>query len=224
MTSDFNVDLLNFEHHDDTKHYLESMSSFGFLPVVTRPTGITHTSASLIDHIFVLNRSMQHTAGIIINNLSDHYPTFYIDKCKTQKHKFTPYKCRQINESTIPSFSKLLKETTWNDSFLDSDPISAFSAFFSKLEAARDLAFPAILFYPKPNQLSHNTWMTPGLLVSCKTKAKLFAKKQKNPTPENSLKFKHFNYIYNKLLLAAKNNIIVKVFLTGRTTSEKLGI
>ena len=127
IISDFNIDLLNFEKHDDTKHYLGS--SFGFLPVITRPTRITHSKASLIDHIFVLNRSAQHTAGIIINNLSDHYPTFYMDQCKTQKQKMAPYKTRQINEKTIPGFSKLLKDTSWQDVMLDSEPESAFSIF-----------------------------------------------------------------------------------------------
>ena len=204
IISDFNIDLLHFEQHDDTKHYLESMSSFGFLPVITRPTRITQTSASLIDHIFVLNRSTQHTAGIIINDLSDHYPTFYIDKCKTQKLTSLPYKSRKINEATIPGFSKLLKDTQWQDVMLDNEPESAFCTFFSKIEAARDLAFPEIWIYPKTNKLPQSVWMTSGLLISCKTKSKLFSKKCKNPSPENCLKFRTFNSIYNKLRRAAK--------------------
>ena len=204
IISDFNIDILQFEQHSDTKHYLETMASFGFLPVITRPTRITQTSATLIDHIFVLNKSTQHTAGIIINSLSDHYPTFYLDKCKTQKQKLTPYRARIINEKTIPAFSKLLKETAWQDVLLDTEPESAFNSFFSKIDAARDLAFPEILIKPRKNQIIHNVWMTPGLLISCKTKSKLFSQKIKNPTLENQLKFKTFNSIYNKLRRAAK--------------------
>ena len=151
IISDFNIDILQFEQHSDTKHYLETMASFGFLPVITRPTRITQTSATLIDHIFVLNKSTQHTAGIIINSLSDHYPTFYLDKCKTQKQKLTPYRARIINEKTIPAFSKLLKETAWQDVLLDTEPESAFNSFFSKIDAARDLAFPEILIKPRKN-------------------------------------------------------------------------
>ena len=46
--------------------------------------------------------------------------------------------------------------------------------------------------------------MTSGLLISCKTKSKLFSKKAKNPSFENCNKFKVFNSIYNKLRRAAK--------------------
>ena len=213
IISDFNVDLLNFEQHNDTKHYLESMSSFGFLPVITRPTRITHSSATLIDHIFVLNKSAEHTAGIVVNNLSDHYPTFYFDKCKTQKHNLTPFKTRKINENTIPGFITLLKQTSWSNVMLESNPENAFKLFFSKIEAARDLAFPEILVKPKVNQITHNSWMTTGLLISCKSKAKLFNKKFKNPSTENCRKFKTFNSIYIKLCRAAKKLHYNKSFL-----------
>ena len=39
--------------------------------------------------------------------------------------------------------------------------------------------------------------MTPGLLVSCKTKQKLFSKKPKKPTVSNIATFKAYNNIYN---------------------------
>ena len=118
------------------------MASFGLLPVISRPTRITQTSATLIDHIFVLNRSTQHTAGIIIHSLSDHYPTFYLDKCKTQKQKLTPYKAQIINEKTIPTFSKLLKETAWQEVLLDTEPESNFNLLFSKNRCSSRFSLP----------------------------------------------------------------------------------
>ena len=49
ILSDFNVNILNFAQHELTNNYLESMFSDGLLPVITRPTRIHHTSATLID-------------------------------------------------------------------------------------------------------------------------------------------------------------------------------
>ena len=49
ILSDFNVNILNFAHHEATNTYLESMFSLGLLPVITRPTRLHHTSATLID-------------------------------------------------------------------------------------------------------------------------------------------------------------------------------
>ena len=72
---------------------------------------------------------------------------------------------------------------------LDSDPESAFCTFYNKLETTKDLAFPEVIVKPKPSGNSHNVWMTPGLLISRKTKSTLFAKKSKNPSSENCLKY-----------------------------------
>ena len=109
IVSDFNVNILNFAQHELTNTYLETMFSNSLLPVITRPTRIHHTSASLIDHIFVSNKSNRHIAGIIISSLSDHFPTFYIEECKIDKVVPKPYKTRLINDQTIPGFEKLLK-------------------------------------------------------------------------------------------------------------------
>ena len=46
--------------------------------------------------------------------------------------------------------------------------------------------------------------MTPGLLVSCKTKQKLFSKKPKKPTVSNIATFKAYNNIYNTCRNKAK--------------------
>ena len=46
--------------------------------------------------------------------------------------------------------------------------------------------------------------MSSGLKISQKRKAKLFAKKVKNPTPENTESFKTYNKIYNKLRRVSK--------------------
>ena len=86
VLSDFNINLLNFAQHDLTNNYLESMFSFGLLPVITRPTRIHQASATLIDHIFVSNKLKGYIAGILISSLSDHFPTFYIEECQTEKN------------------------------------------------------------------------------------------------------------------------------------------
>ena len=57
-------------------------SSNGFLPLITRPTRVTPTSARLIDNIFtnniaVVSHCMQ---GLLVTDVSDHYPIFHINK------------------------------------------------------------------------------------------------------------------------------------------------
>ena len=49
---DMNIDLLKFEIHRRTDDYLNNLFSHRFLPVISKPTRVTNTSATLIDHIY----------------------------------------------------------------------------------------------------------------------------------------------------------------------------
>ena len=93
------------------------MFSIGLLPVITRPTRIHHTSATLIDHIFYSNKINRYIASIILSSLSDHFPTFYIEECKTVKIDQKSIKTRVINEKTIPGYEQLLRTAPWGSIF-----------------------------------------------------------------------------------------------------------
>ena len=80
---DYNIGLLNIESHGPTCDYNDTMYSNGFIPIITRPTRITYSSAILIDNIFTNQFSSQlreSLQGILLTDISDHYPVFYIAK------------------------------------------------------------------------------------------------------------------------------------------------
>ena len=52
ILGDMNINILNQETHTKTGQFVDIMFSNSFLPVITRPTRVTVTSATLIDHIF----------------------------------------------------------------------------------------------------------------------------------------------------------------------------
>ena len=79
---DFNINLLNYYHHIETRDYVDAMFSNAFLPLITKPTRITPTSATLIDNIYsndILGESTQ-MQGIIYTYISDHLPIFILTK------------------------------------------------------------------------------------------------------------------------------------------------
>ena len=213
IVSDFNVDLLKFQEHELTNSYLELLLSFSLLPAVTKPTRITHNTASLIDHICVLNKSNQHNSGIILSYISDHFPTFYIDQTRSPKPKKKPFKIRKINDETQNDLNNLLKASSFQNITSQDDPALAFSNFFTLWNSAAELSFPEITVNPKTkSKFVHSPWMTPGLLVSCKTKQKLFSKKLQKPTVANISTFKTFNIIYNNCRKKAKKNHYNEMF------------
>ena len=74
-----NIDLLKSDTHTKTNEYLESLFTLGFSPVITLPTRLTSSSATLIDHIYT-NKLQSTNSGIIITDVADHIGVFHITK------------------------------------------------------------------------------------------------------------------------------------------------
>ena len=204
ICSDFNINMLNFETHGLTNDYINSLISKSFIPVITLPTRIKHQSATLIDHIWRNKVHDDFKSGILISSLSDHFPVFYIEQTK-QLNETPPeiYK-RKFNNLTIQSFCNVIKSTSWQSVTSENSPKEAFKNFFEIINLAVDSNFPPIKVKPKPKKFKHSPWMTAGLLISCKKKEKLFAKKKRCPSTQNIHVFKTYNTFYNKIRRAAK--------------------
>ena len=75
---DFNVNLLNYNEHNQTNEFLDSLASNSFIPLILQPTRITSHSSTLIDN----KSSNVFDSDIIYGNLtatiSDHLPQFVI--------------------------------------------------------------------------------------------------------------------------------------------------
>ena len=82
LMGDLNINILNSESHDLTGQFVDIMSSNAFLPLITRPTRITATCATLIDNIFTdnLDDIVDSVHGIYVTDFSDYYPIFCINK------------------------------------------------------------------------------------------------------------------------------------------------
>ena len=78
LLGDFNLNLLNYNEHNQTSEFLDSLASNLFTPLILQPTRITSHSNTLIDNIF----SNAIEPDIILSNLTatipDHLPQFAI--------------------------------------------------------------------------------------------------------------------------------------------------
>ena len=72
---DHNMDFLKNTNHVNTQNFMETILDNKLIPVITRPTRITHTTATLIDNILVDSNQIGNlTSSICIDNTSDHLP------------------------------------------------------------------------------------------------------------------------------------------------------
>ena len=68
---DHNLDFLKSHLHENTQGFINCNLDNDFFPVITGPTRITHSSATLIDNIFLGSRlTGQMTSRIIVDDIS----------------------------------------------------------------------------------------------------------------------------------------------------------
>ena len=85
LMGDFNINLLKHEVHVPTKTFLDTTLTYGFYPLINKPTRITTHSVTLIDNILTNVHNSQTKSGIWIVDISDHLPIFAILQNSTQK-------------------------------------------------------------------------------------------------------------------------------------------
>ena len=80
LLGDLNIDLTVNKRSLSSLDFLNSLISCGSLPIITIPTRVTETSATIIDHVITNDSSHEIKPGVIRydDNLSDHYVIQYI--------------------------------------------------------------------------------------------------------------------------------------------------
>ena len=141
---DFNINLLNYTKHNNTKDFLDVMFSHFLYPVITRPTRITEYSATLIDNIFCNNLNKNSlTSGLLYTDISDHVPIFsIIDRSKNLNGTSENLFHRPLTQSGKVKFRH--KVQTIDFSFVqNSDSVAVvFTKFHKILAAAYNECFP----------------------------------------------------------------------------------
>ena len=78
ILGDFNVNLLNYNEHNQTNEFLDSLAANSFIPLILQPTRITSHSNTLIDNIFSNVIDPDIISGNLTATISDHLPQFAI--------------------------------------------------------------------------------------------------------------------------------------------------
>ena len=200
IMGDMNINLLKFGCHPKTEYYLEGIFSHGFLPVIVKPTRITVSSATLIDHIYSNNITATGHAGIIITDLADHFGTFYLSKLnKINSLSGNTIKKIIFSDNNITLFINKLKDINFTHISHIMCPDEAYNGLMNLYINVFNESFPIVEIQPKNKHLKNEPWFTSGLRQSSKTKAKLFSKKLSSPSKYNIQNYREYNILYKKL-------------------------
>ena len=76
ILGDFNINLLNYNEHQPTNEFLDSLDSNSIIPYILQPARLTSPSKTFIDNIFSNVLSCEAISGNITATISDHLPQF----------------------------------------------------------------------------------------------------------------------------------------------------
>ena len=222
--TDQNLDLLHIDHHTVTQQYLNLFLSNRLIPTIHKPTRITHSSATLIDNLYVnMTNCNSIASGIILTDISDHLPifTFIGRQTHNKKDKKMQVSYRKIDDNAITLIKEELNRVSWE--FIDNLPVEeAYNAFSSKLQTIINSCAPQKTVNLRSKKIKHNPWMTKGLIKSCLKLNKLYIKKLKCPK-EHPYTKKYIKYrnIYNKVKRLAKKLYYAHILQTHKNNMKK---
>jgi len=201
---DMNVDLLKYSSHDATDTYVDGIFSRGFIPRILKPTRVTHTSATLSDHIITNDIACSSTSGIIINDVADHFAVFYISTSTLNNTKSQIKHTRLVTERNIANFKFHLDNIDFSSVIHATCPNEAYDKFHDLYIQCFNQSFPLRKLKVGEKAIKRSPWMTLGLMTSSRNKSKLYTKKLKKPTETNINAYKTYLKILNKLKRRAK--------------------
>ena len=96
IAGDYNIDLLKINDKPILSEYFDTITSHGFFPKITLPTRLSDHHRTLIDNFLckLCKGFFKSTSGILISNISDHFP-YFISLENTQRAQVYTYQKTQ---------------------------------------------------------------------------------------------------------------------------------
>jgi hypothetical protein len=216
LGTDQNLNLLRSDTHAPTAELLNTMFAHSLVPTITKPTRITHTSATLIDNIYIkFDSNSKVSSGIILTDISDHLPIFsflYCTKKKTKPCESLIFEHRPLTQNTINQITAAIEHIDW--SYLNGfDTNDAFLKFTDRLNEITDLYAPIKRVKVPPKYIKRDPWMTCGLMTSSRTCTRLYRKCLNKSRTDLSFKlFIKYRNMYNAIKRKAKQLYYTQIF------------
>ena len=184
IMGDFNIDLLQTDNDDLSGIFFDTLSSFGFRPLILQPTRVTSHSATLIDNIFTNDMSIISKGGNLTSSISDHFPQFSVfDISVHLKQKNRPKFGRSYKNFHHEEFQEELKRIDWNSSFRNKNVNDQVKILLDKVNDILNVMAPIRKLSKREIKLKQNPWITQGLLKSMRDRDKMYKQFTKETDP-----------------------------------------
>lgn len=222
VCGDFNIDILKVDSNADSLCFLDIMYGYGLYPLITKPTRITTTSATLIDNIYT-NVLADTKNGIIVSDfISDHMPIFTTVnlKCKASVKSKVYKQSRVFTPDILLSIGDSLLECDWSEVYNDGNANNAYTQFINIVKNKCDLLCPMQRVEVKGvNECK--PWLTKALKKACRRKNRLYYKFIDNRTNVNECKYKAYKNKLTAILRLAEKRYYSELLASHRHDVRK---
>ena len=172
---DHNLDLLKSSIHKNTHDFPESNIESRLLPCITKPTRVTHSTASLIDNLFCSETLYQSSDYIVIDDMSDHLPCLCLfnNVFPTSLPDKFVFK-RKLSEKNLYKIKSDIANEDWITTICGNNCNEKFGIFRDSLMSIIDKYAPEKSIPIKQHRPT-GPWLTKGL-IRCQRKQKYFTK------------------------------------------------
>ena len=224
LMGDYRIDLRKHATHNPTSEFLDLMFSNSFIPLVNKPTRITSNSATLIDNIFTneYKSENKYMTGILITDISDHYPICHIVQCQKKTQAETYQLIRLINKSNLRKYINNIQNHDWTLVNQYRLCQTAFSYFSETLKRIFCDAFPVIRV--KQRYINRLSWLTDGLKKAIKRKNELYKIYMKYDTGSNKITYTRYQNQLTSILKWHEKEYYKSLLKTNKYNLKKLGL
>ena len=109
------------------------MFEHGFYPMISKPTRITKTTSTCLDHIWTNSYDNEATSGVIFEKISDHLITFQQSSIKITRDPKINNQPKTRKKTNLEKMSEMLSTFDATNVFRQNDADKAYSTLGKKL-------------------------------------------------------------------------------------------
>ena len=173
LMGNINIDILKMNQVLTVDRFMCQLFSSSLYPLITKPTRIMDRSATLIDNILTNSLDDSNLRGILITDISDHFPVFMIKRDKMTNNTQEVTQVGQMTPDYIDNLlNELSKKDLWTEVIENNDPNESYDIFYNKLYNLYNKTSPIKTYTSKLTKSLEKPWLTKEIQLSLKQKKK----------------------------------------------------
>ena len=224
VCTDHNLDLLKASTHARIQEFLELTSDMGFLFTVSKPTRITHQSATIIDNIFISKEfSEDYKCWILQEDLSDHMSCLLsLPRIEKDRKHQIEIKKRKVDLKSINHIKLDMLWVDWIGRLENMNCEDTFGTFHDILMSSLDKQCPEKKVIKKGRK-SFQPWISKGIKKSISKQRMLYKFYLENKSDMSNMeKYKNYKKVLQRTIRQTKKFYYSNLCTNHKRNTRKL--